>query len=131
MSVPKDVDEYLATVPEDARATLEELRSAIKAAAPQAAEVISYQIPTYKLDGHLVAMAAWKNHCGFYVMSNAVLEAHKEELKPYAKEKSTLHFAIGEPIPTQLVQKLVRARVAESKAAAAERANRKKKAVTR
>jgi uncharacterized protein YdhG (YjbR/CyaY superfamily) len=128
VSVPRDVDEYLARVPDDVRAMAEQLRSVIKAAAPQAEEVISYQIPTYKLDGHLVAFGAWKNHCSLYVMSNAVLDSYKRELKPYAAEKSTLHFAIGEPVPVGLVQMLVKERLAENRAARAakETANKTK-----
>ncbi|HEX5940224.1 MAG TPA: DUF1801 domain-containing protein [Dehalococcoidia bacterium] len=113
----KTVDEYIASAPDESRATLSQLRGAIKEAAPAAEEVISYQMPTYKLDGHLVAFGAWTKHCGFYVMSTTLLEAHREEVKPYAAEKSTLHFGFHEPVPTGLVQKLVKARVAENKAA--------------
>ena len=124
MSVPRDVDEYLGGVPDDARRTLDSLREAIKAAAPQAAEGISYQIPTYKLDGHLVACAAWKNHCGFYVMSEPVMEAHRADLEPYKTEKATIHFPIGDRVPAQVVKTIVEARIAENAAVKAERSQR-------
>jgi len=78
----RDVNVHLAAVSKEARATLEKLRKTIKAAAPKAAEIISYQIPTYRYHGPLVAFAAFKNHCGFYVLSTSVMDAHRDELKP-------------------------------------------------
>jgi uncharacterized protein YdhG (YjbR/CyaY superfamily) len=87
-----DVDSYLAAVPEEARAALEKLRKTIKAAAPKADEVISYQIPTYKHYGPLVGFAAFPNHCGFYVMSPAVMDAHRDELESYDTSKGTIRF---------------------------------------
>lgn len=121
MSVaPRDIDEYMAELPEDARAVLVALRRAIKAAAPDATESISYQIPTFNYRGPLVAFAAWKNHCGFYPMSKAVVAAHKDELKPYdtAGTKSTIRFPLGKPPPTTLVKKIVKARMKENEARA-------------
>lgn len=83
-SLPAEsVDDYLAAVPEDARAVLAKLRKTIKAAAPKATEVISYRIPTYKHHGPLVGFAAFKKHRGFYVMSLDVMRAHAAELKEY------------------------------------------------
>lgn len=113
----KDIDEYLASVPLDMRAALEKLRRAIKAAAPDATEVISYQIPTFRLHGPLVAFGAAAKHCGFYVMSAAVMETYKDELKPYSKAKTTVRFTPDKPLPDDLVKKLVLARVAETEAA--------------
>jgi uncharacterized protein YdhG (YjbR/CyaY superfamily) len=114
----KDVDEYLAAVPDDARATLEKLRTAIKAAAPEATEVISYQVPTFKYQGRpLVSFGVAKNHCALYVMSPGVMEAHEEELKTYDTAKGTIRFPVGQPLPNTLVQKLVRARIEEHQAA--------------
>ncbi|MEX2236557.1 MAG: DUF1801 domain-containing protein [Dehalococcoidia bacterium] len=83
-------------------------------AAPEAVETISYQIPTYKLHGHLVAIAAWKKHCGFYVMSNAVMDKHKDELAAYDTSGATVRFPLGSPLPTGLVKKIVKARIAEN-----------------
>lgn len=78
---PQTVEDYLATLPDDARAALEELRKTIKTVAPQTTETISYQIPTFKHHGPLVAFAAFEKHCGFYVMSPAVMRAHEKELR--------------------------------------------------
>ncbi len=88
---------HRAAVPEDARAALTKLRKTIKAAAPKATEVISYQIPTFKHHGPLVAFAAFKNHCGFYIMSTSVREAHKDELKSYDTAKATIRFPANKP----------------------------------
>ena len=114
----KEVDAYLATVPEEARAALEQLRKAIRAAAPKATEVISYQIPTFKHYGMLVSFAAWKDHCSFYPASYAVMEAFKDEFKGYdtASTKGTIRFQAGKPLPVALVKKIVRARIKENEA---------------
>ena len=113
------VDDYLTAVPEDARAALAKLRKTIKAAAPEAIEVISYQIPTFKHQGRpLVSFGAAKNHCAFYVQSPAVMDAHAAELEGYDTSKGTVRFAAAKPLPDDLVTKLVRARIAETDAAA-------------
>lgn len=114
--VHKDVDEYLADVPDIPRATLEKLRKTIKAAAPKATEGISYRIPVYKHLGMLVGFAAFKSHCSFFVMSYAVLRAHREELKQYDLDKGTIRFPLDKPLPAALVRKMVKARVAENEA---------------
>ena len=105
---------YLARVPNDARAALAKLRKAIRAAAPKATEGISYQIPTYKQHGPLVAFAAFKDHCSFFVMSTKVMRAHSAVLKGYKLGKGSIRFPADEPLPTALVTKLVRARIAEN-----------------
>jgi len=117
----RDVDEYLAGVPEDARATLVKLRQTIKAAAPMASEGISYQMPMYKHHGMVVGFAAFKDHCSIFPGS-AVMDAYKEQLKHYDTSKGTIRFAANKPLPATLVKKLVRARIKENEA----RANRKK-----
>jgi len=117
-SVPKTVDEYLAQVPDDARATLEKLRRTIKLAAPQAVEVISYRIPMFKHHGMLVAFAAFKDHCSFFPGSG-VMEAYKEELKNYKTSKGTIRFTLSKPLPASLVKKLVKARLKQNEAKAA------------
>ena len=111
-----DVDDYLAAVPEDARAALEKLRKTIKAAAPKATEVISYQIPAYKHHGLLVGFAASKEHCTFHIMSVEVTSAHAADLKGYKLGKASIRFAANEPLPAALVTKLVKARIAEKEA---------------
>ena len=116
-SAPETVDAYLAAVPEEQRAALEKLRNQIKAAAPGATETISYQMPAFKLRGRLlVSFAAFKNHCSFFPMSGAVIEAHMDELKPYYTSRGTIRFTPGKPLPAALVKKLVKARIAENEA---------------
>jgi uncharacterized protein YdhG (YjbR/CyaY superfamily) len=111
---PKDVDDYLSRVPEDARAALEKLRGMIKAAAPDATEGISYQVPTFKHQGRpLVGFGAAKDHCALYVMSPEVMSAHAAELERYETGKGSIRFPTGKPLPPPLVSKLVRARMAE------------------
>lgn len=118
----KDVDQYLAGVPKEARATLEKLRKTIKAAAPMASEGISYQMPMYKHHGMVVGFAAFKDHCSIFPGS-AVMDAHKEELSRYDTSKGTIRFPVNKPLPAALVKKLVKARIRENEA----RANGKKK----
>lgn len=111
---PKKVDDYLATVPQDARPALEELRATIRKAAPTATEGFSYGIPAFRLEGRpLVSYAALKNHCSFFPMSPAVIAAHRKELEPYDTAKGTIRFAPDRPIPAALLRKLVKARIDE------------------
>ena len=117
----RNVDEYLAGVPKEARATLEKLRQTIKAAAPMASEVISYQMPMYKHHGMVIGFAAFKDHCSIFPGS-AVIDAYKEELTRYDTSKGTIRFPANKPLPAALVKKLVKARIAENEA----RANKKK-----
>ena len=103
----KNIDEYLATVPDDKRLVLESLRQTIKEAAPEAEETISYMMPAYKYHGMLVYFAAFKNHCSLFPGS-ALVEHFKEELKPYKTSKGTISFTVDNPLPTALVKKIVR-----------------------
>ena len=117
-SVPKNVDDYLARVPQEARTTLEKLRQTIKAAAPKAVEVISYQMPTFKLDGRmLVSFAAFKNHCSFFPGA-APIKVHAKVLKAYEISKGTIRFPTNKALPASLVKKLVKARIEENQARA-------------
>jgi uncharacterized protein YdhG (YjbR/CyaY superfamily) len=119
----KNVDEYLAGVPTEARAVLAKLRQTIKAAAPMASEVISYQMPMYKQHGMVIGFAAFKDHCSIFPGS-AVMDAHKQELKRYSTSKGTIRFPVNKPLPATLVKKLVRARIKENEARAAKRKER-------
>jgi len=109
----RDVDDYLASIPAKARATLQKLRKTIKVAAPKAVEKISYRMPMYSYLGMLVGFAAFKNHCSLF-MSPSVLEAHKDLLKRYDTSKGTIRFPVGKPLPATLVKKLVKARIKEN-----------------
>jgi uncharacterized protein YdhG (YjbR/CyaY superfamily) len=109
---PKTIDEYLASLSNEKRAPLEKLRRAIKSAAPKAEESISYDIPAVRLDGRLlVAFAAAAKHCAFYPGAFPV-KTHKYELKAYDTDKGTIRFPADSPLPTTLVRKLVKTRIA-------------------
>jgi len=110
----KTVDEYLATLSDDKRAALEKLRKTIRAAAPDAEECISYQLPAFRLNGMLVAFGATATHCAFYLMSASTVAAHTNELKDYDTSKGTIRFQPDKPLPAALVRKLVRARIREN-----------------
>jgi uncharacterized protein YdhG (YjbR/CyaY superfamily) len=111
------VEDYLAALPKEQRAALEKLRTTIRAAAPEATETISYQMPAFKQDGRfLVSYAAFKDHCSLYPASYAVMETLGEELKPYLSGKGTLRFHADEPIPAGLVKKIVQLRLKENAA---------------
>jgi uncharacterized protein YdhG (YjbR/CyaY superfamily) len=113
-STAKSIDEYIAGFPPDVQNLLEELRALIKATAPGATETISYAIPTFDLNGrHLVHFAGYKNHIGFYPVPSA-LEAFKEDLKPYKSGKGSAQFALGQPLPTDLIRRIVEFRVQET-----------------
>jgi len=112
-AAPQTVDDYLAALPEGARATLEKIRKVIKAAAPKATEVISYRMPMYKQNGMLMGLAAFKDHCSLFPGSTAV-EIHKDELKAYQTSKGTIRFPIDRPPPAALVRKLVKTTIAKN-----------------
>lgn len=120
------IDEYIATFPEDIQALLEEVRTIIKANAPGASERISYQMPAFVLNGNLVYFAAWKNHIGFYPGSGKVSEAFEEELATYIGSKGSIRFPISQPLPVELIGKIVQFRVAENLKMAAAKASKKK-----
>jgi uncharacterized protein YdhG (YjbR/CyaY superfamily) len=117
MTAPTSVEGYLAALPEESRAALEKLRKTIKAAAPEATETISYQMPAFKDHGRfLVSYAAFKDHCSLFPASEAVLEALGEELKPYFSGKGTIRFTADKPLPSALVRKIVKVRIEENAA---------------
>ena len=114
MAGPTSVDEYLSQVPEEPRAALEDLRETIKAAAPDTTETISYQMPTFKYRGRaLVGFAAFKNHCSLFPYSGRVLDTYQEELGSFKTSKGTIQFTTDHPLPTSLVKKIVKTRLAE------------------
>jgi len=114
-AVAKNVNEYLAGLPEPARTTLKRVRAVIRSVVPvETTEVISYGIPTFKYKRRLVAFAAFRDHCSFFPLGSSVLDAFKDELKEFRVSKGTLHFPLDRPLPTALVKKIVRARIAQN-----------------
>ncbi len=107
------MDEYIATFPEEIQKILQELRATIKASAPDAEEKISYQMPAFALKGNLVYFAAWKNHIGFYPTSSGT-QAFKLELSIYESAKGSVKFPLDQPLPLELISKIVKFRVAEN-----------------
>jgi uncharacterized protein YdhG (YjbR/CyaY superfamily) len=112
---PKTIDEYLNQLTPEKRAALQQLRKAIRSAAPKAEECISYGIPAFRQDGLLVGFGAAANHCSFYPMSSSTVKTHEEELKSYDTSKGTIKFAPEKVLPASLIKKLVKARLAENK----------------
>jgi uncharacterized protein YdhG (YjbR/CyaY superfamily) len=104
------IDEYIKASAKEVQAHLQKIRRAIKEAAPQAQEAISYQIPTFKLHGNLVHFAAFKEHIGFF----PPIRAFNRELARYRGPKGNLKFPLDEPMPTELIKRLVRYRVKEN-----------------
>jgi uncharacterized protein YdhG (YjbR/CyaY superfamily) len=112
---PKNVDAYLARIPEPARSTLNRVRAAIRSAVPpEATEAISYGIPTFKYKGPLLGFAAFSNHCSLFPMSPSVIQAFKNELEDFDTSKGTIRFPVDRPLSAALVKKLVKARIAEN-----------------
>lgn len=110
---PKNIDEYLAGVPEPGRGTLEKIRGVIRSAAPaEAIEVISYGMPAFKHKDVLVWLAAFSKHCSFFPTAT-VIEKFRNELNGYVISKGTIQFALNKPLPAGLVKKMVKARVAQ------------------
>ncbi len=109
----KTMDEYIATFPKNVQDILKKLRRVISESAPKAEETISYGIPTFKLNGYLVFFAAFKYHIGFYPLPSAIV-AFKKELSSYKQAKGSVQFQIDEPIPYDLVKRIVKYRAKEN-----------------
>jgi uncharacterized protein YdhG (YjbR/CyaY superfamily) len=108
------IDEYIARFPAETQKVLAELRALIKAAAPGATESISYAIPTFDLNGrHLVHFAGYAKHIGFYPIPSGI-EAFTEELEPYKQGKGSVQFPLGQPLPKDLIRRIVEFRVCEN-----------------
>jgi len=114
-NAPKNVDEYLAGVPEPARSTLRTIREIIRSVVPsEATEAISYGMPTFKYKGSLLGFAAFSNHCSLFPMNSHLIDVFKNELKDFKTSKGTIRFPVDKPLPTALVKKLVKPRIAEN-----------------
>lgn len=123
-TAPTTIDEYIAGFPEDVREILQRIRTTIKEAAPQAVEKISYQMPTFYLQGNLVHFAAFKEHIGFYPVPTGI-EKFKKELSVYRQGKGSVQFPLDQPMPYDLISKIVKFRVSENLAKAAAKGRKK------
>ncbi len=121
------VDEYLKELPQAMRVVLEALRQIIKSAAPEAEELISYRIPTYKFKGPLVHFAAFKNHCSLITVNKSIMTDFEAELKLFKITGTTIQFTPEKPLPADLVTKIVMARIKENELNAAGKTGRSKK----
>ena len=110
---PKTIDEYIASFPGEIQQLLESIRSVIKEVAPEAKEAISYQMPTFKLNGNLVHFAAFRNHIGFYPAPTGIKQFEKE-LSAFKGGKGSVQFPIDKPMPLDLIRKIVLYRVEEN-----------------
>ena len=111
---PRNIDEYLAGVPEPARTTLNKMRAAIRSALPpEATETISYRMPAFRCKGVLVWFAAFSDHCSLFPTAS-VIEEFKNELEGFSTSKGTIHFPTDKPLPIALIKRLVKARVAQN-----------------
>lgn len=122
---PKDIDGYISKFPVDAQAILEKVRATIRQVAPEAKETISYQMPAFKQHGILGYFAAWKQHIGLYppVSGDKALE---KAIARYAGPKGNLQFPLDEPIPYDLIERIVKLRVKQDTAKAAARRKKRK-----
>ncbi len=110
MKKPENIDEYIADFPRETQKILEQLRAAIKSAAPEADEVISYGMPAFRFNGMLVYFAGYKNHIGFYPTPSAI-EYFKAALSMYKGAKGSVQFPLDKPLPLKLIDEIVRYRL--------------------
>lgn len=120
----KNIDEYVADLPDDVQEIMQKIRLTIRKAAPAAEEKISYQMPAFALKGTLVYFAAWKNHIGFYPTSS-VTKKFKKELSVYKGAKGSVQFPLDKPMPLALIGRIVKFRVKENLDKAAARAKKR------
>jgi len=113
-STVASIDTYIAGFPPETQKVLKELRALIQSTARGVTEKISYGIPRFDLKGHyLVYLAGWKKHIGFYPVTGEAAKAFKEEIKPYKSGKGSLQFPLAEPMPKDLIRRIVKFRIKE------------------
>lgn len=112
-AAPRTIDEYIAGFPQDVQEILRKIRMTIRKAAPDAQETINYRMPTFTLNGNLVHFAAFKNHVGFYPTPTGI-EAFKKDLSAYKGAKGSVQFPLDQPIPFDLISRIVTFRVKEN-----------------
>ena len=120
------IDEYIGSFPDHVQVKLQQVRNAIKKAAPQAEEAIKYGIPTFILNGNVVHFGGYKNHIGFYPAPTGI-ELFKKEFAPYKTSKGTVQFPLDEPMPLALIEKITKYRVQEQAELQKRKAAKKKK----
>ena len=123
-TAPKDIDEYIAGFPNDVQEILQKIRMTIRKAAPAAEETIKYQMPTFTLTGKLISFAAWKRHIGLYPAPTGTEEFNKE-LSVYRAAKNSVRFPLDQPIPFNLISRIVKFRVKKNLERAAAKAKKK------
>jgi uncharacterized protein YdhG (YjbR/CyaY superfamily) len=127
MKVCSSVDEYLEALPEATRLALQTVRDAIRRAEPRAEESISYDMPTYKLNGErLLYFAGWKKHYSLYPATPEVLAAFRDELAEYKVEKRTIQFPLAEPVPVKLIERIAKFRASQVADRAATRTGKRR-----
>jgi uncharacterized protein YdhG (YjbR/CyaY superfamily) len=122
MTEPATVDEYLATLPDDRRAAMEQLRQTIRAAAPNAHEQLSYKMPAFKTHGQfLVSYDAFKKHYSLFPASDGVVESLGDEIRPHLAGRGTIQFKADRPLPLDLIRRIIEIRLGENEARATAR----------
>lgn len=125
MDKSTEVDTYIASFPTETQKVLEEMRSALKSAAPEAQEMMNYGIPTLTLNGNLVHFGGFKSHIGFYPAPSGI-EAFKDELSVYKGAKGSIQFPLDQPLPLDLITRITKFRVEENMAKALAKSSKKK-----
>jgi uncharacterized protein YdhG (YjbR/CyaY superfamily) len=111
----KSVDDYIASQPEAVQVALKRVRSIFRKAVPEAEEAISYQIPTYKLDGGpIIYFAGWRQHYSIYPVTGQLASAFQDDLAPYKVSKGTIRFPLSEPVPVKLIERIVKFKAKEA-----------------
>jgi uncharacterized protein YdhG (YjbR/CyaY superfamily) len=121
-----EIDKYISSFPKEIQVLLEQVRTTIRQAAPEAEEAIKYAMPTFVLNGNLVHFAAFKNHIGFYPVPSGI-EAFQKELSVYKQGKGSVQFPLDQPIPLELIARIVKFRVVENKRKAELKIGKKKR----
>ncbi|GGM83499.1 hypothetical protein GCM10010967_14090 [Dyadobacter beijingensis] len=117
---PVTIDEYIAAFPAEVQGALQEIRNTIRQTAPEAEETISYEMPTFNLNGsYLIYFAGWKKHVALYPVTERIFETLSAELAGYKGSKSSVHFPLNKPMPLDLVKKITELRIAENHLAVA------------
>lgn len=116
---PSSIDEYIGNFPEEVQKILREIRAVIRDVAPEATETISYDMPTFNLNGtYLIYFAGWKEHVALYPISEKIARTLASELSGYKGTKGSVHFPLNKPMPIDLIRKITELRLAENQAAA-------------